>query len=138
MKSSYLLLAAVAALAIGGCSKVKDAAGGGGLPGGGLPSGKVDPNECKGYDSSDAGRKLKAFLTATQEVEKITTEASVTIKGGCVDMGKGLGMAEGDLGGETNDVCAKVIAAIQNNLKVGLKAGAKLKVVAEPAVCKAD
>jgi hypothetical protein len=138
MKSSRLLLAAFgAALVVSGCSKIKDTAGGK-MPGGGLPSGKVDPNECKGLDASDAGKKLKAFLAATQEVEKVTTEASVTIKAGCVDMGKGLGLAEGDLGGETNDVCAKVISTIQGNLKVGLKAGAKLKVVAEPAVCKAD
>jgi hypothetical protein len=138
MKSSRLLLAAFgAALVLSGCSKMKDAAGGK-IPGGGLPSGKVDPNECKGYDSSDAGRKLKAFLTATQEIDKVTTEAQVTIKGGCTDMGKALGMSDADLGGETNDVCAKVISTIQGNLKVGLKAGAKLKIVAEPAVCKAD
>src|ERR1051326_6455484 len=107
MKSSRLLLAAVsAAVVLSGCSKIKDA-GGGKLPGGGLTSGKVDPNECKGIDASDAGKKLKAFLAATQEVEKITTEASITIKGGCVDMGKALGMAEGALGGETNEVAAK-------------------------------
>lgn len=138
MKSSRLLLAAFgAALVLSGCSKVKDAAGGK-IPGGGLPSGKVDPNECSGLSGSDAGRKLKAFLTATQELEKVTTDASVEIKTGCVDMGKDLGMAEGDLGGETNDVCAKVLSSIQANLKAGLKGGAKLKVVAEPAVCKAD
>ena len=66
MKSSRLLLAAVsAALVLSGCSKIKDTAGGK-IPGGGLPSGKVDPNECTGLDASDAGKKLKTFLAATQ------------------------------------------------------------------------
>ena len=41
----------------------------GGVPGVG-PDASLDPNACGGYASSDAGRKLKAFLEATQAVEK--------------------------------------------------------------------
>ena len=44
-------------------------------------------------------------------------------------------MSEADLQGETNDICAKVITTYQNNLKVSLKGGAKLKIEYKPAKC---
>ena len=138
MTTSRLMIAATGvALVLGGCGKLKDAAGGkvpGGLPGGGL-----DPNACGGYSASDAGRKLKAFFEATKELDKISGDISVTVKDSCVLMGKDLGMAEADLGGDDiGAVCNKVIAGIQANLSVAFKGKASLKIVAKPAVCKAD
>jgi modification target Cys-rich repeat protein len=53
-------------------------------------------------------------------------------------MGNELHMNGADLQGETNDVCARVITNIQNNLKVSLKPEAKLNVHYKPAVCKVD
>lgn len=144
MNSSRLLLAsALVALAIvPGCKKVP---GGGGLPNrpnvpGGLggASGEVDPNTCGNYAAQDAGRKLKAFLQATKDLEATTAETVKVVKESCLMMGHELGMSGADLGGETKDICAKVVTAYQDNLKVSLKANAKLKITYKPAVCKID
>src|SRR5206468_3330312 len=43
-----------------------------------------------------------------------------------------------ELEGEGKAVCDRVIATYQNNLKVTLKAGAKLTVKYKPAVCTVD
>lgn len=144
MNSSRLLLAsALVALAIvPGCKKLP---GGGGIPNkpnvpGGLggASGEVDPNTCGNYAAQDAGRKLKAFLQATKDLEATTVETVKVVKESCLMMGHELGMSEADLKGETNDICAKVVTAYQNNLKVSLKPNAKLKITYKPAVCKVD
>src|SRR5258705_3140265 len=92
----------------------------------GMSSGEVDPNTCGNYAAVDAGRKLKAFLQATKDLETTTEETVKVVKQSCVMMGQELGMPEPDLKGETNDICARVITAYQNNLKVSLKAGAQL------------
>jgi len=138
-------LAAVAALvALSGCPKGK-LPGGGGLPGGGnvpggLPTGssKVDPNTCGNYAVSDAGRKLKAFLEATVELDKAVTETEQVVKTSCKIMGQELKMAPGDLEGETKDVCARVITTLRDDLKVSLKKQAALVVTVTPAVCTVD
>jgi hypothetical protein len=107
------------------------------VPGG--ASGEVDPNTCGNYASQDAGMKLKAFLQATKDLEVATTETVKVVKQSCIMMGQELGMADGDLAGDdTNGICAKVITQYQNNLKVDLKANAKLKITFKPAVCKVD
>ncbi len=137
----FLATALVTLVAVTGCPK-------GGVPGGlpstpagmptSMPSGEVDPNTCGNYAAVDAGRKLKAFLQATKDLEATTVETVKVVKQSCVMMGQELGMSEADLQGETNDICAKVITTYQNNLKVSLKANAKLTVKYKPAVCKVD
>ncbi len=144
MNSSRLLLAStIVALAIvPGCKKLP---GGGGLPNkpnvpGGLggASGEVDPNTCGNYAAVDAGRKFKAFLQATKDLLATTEETVKVVRESCIMMGNEMQMPEGDLKGETNDICAKVVTTYQNNLKVSLKPNFKLKTVFKPAVCKVD
>jgi hypothetical protein len=110
------------------------------VPGGlGGASGEVDPNTCGNYAASDAGAKLKIFLQATKDLQTATAETAKLVKQSCVMMGKELGMPEGDISGDdTNGICAKVITAYQDNLKVSLKAGAKLKIKYTPAKCTID
>ncbi len=114
--------------------------GGGSVPGGlGGASGEVDPNTCGNYAASDAGAKLKAFLQATKDLQTTTLETAKVVKQSCVMMGQELGMPEADLSGDdTNGICAKVITTYQNNLKVTMKAGAKLKIQYTPAKCTVD
>ncbi len=143
MNTSRLLLASVVALAlVPGCKKIP---GGGGMPNkpnvpGGLggASGEVDPDTCGNYAATDAGRKLKAFLQATKDLQATAAETVKVVKESCVMMGNEMKMPEGDLKGETNDICAKVITTYQNNLKVSLKPSAKLNIKYKPAVCKVD
>jgi hypothetical protein len=126
-----LLSSLVVVLASAGCSKL----GGHGIPS--MPKGTVDPNACGGYASSDVGAKLKVFLQATKDLEDTTAAASLEIKTSCVDMGKALGLGDGDLkGDDPKAVCDKVIAKIQDNLKVGIKGGAHLKASITPGHCE--
>jgi hypothetical protein len=130
-KHVALSLAVVAVAALTACpGKIP------GIPGGG--SSKVDPNTCGNYAVSDAGRKLKAFLTATAKLETRVTETAKVVKQSCVIMGEKLKMPATDLNAETDVVCARVITRIQDNLKVGLKANASLKVEYKPAICRVD
>jgi hypothetical protein len=110
--------------------------GGGNIPGVGGPS-ALDPNACGGYATSDAGRKLKAFLVATKDVETATVQTIDIVKESCVIAGMELGMVEDDLRkGEAKDTCAKVYGVIDENLKVAIKSKAAYKVKIKPAVCR--
>jgi hypothetical protein len=110
------------------------------VPGGlGGASGEVDPNTCGNYAATDAGAKLKAFLQATKDLETTTAETAKVVKQSCVMMGQELGMSPGDLNiDDTNAICAKVFETYKDNLKVSLKAGAKLKIKYTPAKCTID
>lgn len=142
MKTNLVLAAMTAAALGGGCNKLKDHAPSGvpsnpGVPGG--MSGEVDPDTCGNYAASDAGAKLKAFLRATKDLQTTTIEVAKVVKQSCIHMGEKLGMGAGELGGDdTNAICTNVINTYKNNLKVTVKAGAQLKVVAVPAKCTVD
>src|SRR6059058_2209602 len=105
------VLAATLVFAVVGCGKLKDHAPGG-VPGGvptSMPSGEVDPNTCGNYAASDAGAKLKAFLTATKDLQTTTTETAKVVKQSCITMGNELGMSADALGGDdTGKICDAV------------------------------
>jgi hypothetical protein len=120
----------------GGIPGGKDLPGGGKVPGG--LGGGLDPDACTGLASSDPGRKLRAFLEATKQLDA-TMQATVdVVKTSCVMMGEELKMAPGDLEGDAKPVCERVITQIRDNMKVAIKPKAKLKVDYKPAVCTVD
>ncbi len=125
----------------GGLSKPNIPGGGkvpGGIPGVG-PDSALDPNACGGYSSSDAGRKLHAFLEATADIEKATTETLDVVKQSCIIVGNEIGMTEADYKGEAKDICAAVYGRIDKNLSgVAVKSKAALKIKFKPAVCTVD
>ncbi len=144
--SSRLVLASalVALTTLAGCPKGK-LPGGGGLPNkpdvpGGLGgmSGEVDPDTCANYAASTAGARFKAFLQATKRLQTTAAETAEVVKQSCIMMGREMQMSDAEFTGETKDICAKVITTYQDNLKVSLKANAKLKIEYKPAVCKVD
>jgi hypothetical protein len=101
-----------------------------GLRGGG--TGKVDPNTCGNYAANDAGRKLKAFLEATVQLDQAVQNTENYLRDSCAMMGSELGVSgEGD----TRTVCTNVANALSEHLQVGLKGGAKLTIDYKPAVC---
>lgn len=101
-----------------------------GLRGGG--TGKVDPNTCGNYAANDAGRKLKAFLEATVQLNDTVVNTENYLRDTCAMMGSELGVAgEGD----TRTVCTNVANALREHMSVGLKAGAQLTIDYQPAVC---
>ncbi len=115
---------------------------GGGVPGvpktPGVPghASSVNPNTCGNYAASDAGRKLKAFFEATVQLDKAVHDSENYLLDTCKMMGTELGMS--GLEGNTKDVCNKVIAQLKDNLKLGIKANAKLDIQYKPAVCEVN
>ena len=149
VSSTRMILASalVALVALTGCPKGKlpgglpdkpNVPGSDKVPGGLGGSSDVDPNSCGNYAVSDAGAKLKAFLTATKQLQEITGETAKVVKQSCILMGNELGMTEADYTGETKDICAKVWGVIDANMKVVIKSKAALKVKYKPAVCKVN
>jgi hypothetical protein len=123
----------------GGLPNKPDVPGGGDVPGGLPVGGGLDPGACGNYAASDAGRKLKMFLTATQDLEKTVVETAEIVKTSCKMMGKELGMPPGELDkGTGKEICERVITTIRDNMKVAFKPNAKLKVTYKPAVCSID
>ena len=132
--------ALLAVFSLGGCPGAKvpgGVPGGPNIPGHGSKASSVDPNTCGNYAASDAGAKLKAFLEATVALNQAVVEVQGDVTASCKTMAEKLGSpTEGD----TKTVCNGVADAIRNNLKVGIKGSAALKVNYKPAVCtvKAD
>jgi len=140
-----LATALVAITTLAGCPKGGKGLGGlgdkpglpGGVPGGlGGSSGMVDPDSCGNYAASEAGRRFKAFLQATADLQAATEETVKVVKQSCIMIGEEIGMIPADLQGETNEVCAKVYGTVNSNMKVAFKGKAALKVQYKPAVCR--
>lgn len=129
-RSLWIAACAAAVLVLSGCP------GGPKIPGRGGSG--VDPNTCGNYAASDAGRKLKAFLEATVRVDEEAQRLVNVVGESCAIMGRELGMAGPDLEGQPKDVCARVYGRLNDDLKVAIKADAKLNVVYKPAVCTID
>jgi hypothetical protein len=135
IKSGFFTAVVVSGLAalLAGCP-----AGGQNLPTGG-PSGmrgggagSVDPDTCGNYAANDTGRKLKAFLEATVQLDQAVKNTENYLRDSCAMMGSELGVSgEGD----TRTVCTNVANALSEHMQVGLKGGAKLKIDYQPAVC---
>ncbi len=149
MRTTSILAAALMVAACGGkLPGGHSVPGSDKVPGGGVPgtpavlsgqSGEVDPHTCGNYAASDAGARLKAFLQATKDLQTTTIETAKVVKQSCIMMGQEMSMPPGDLeGDDTNAICAKVFQTYHDNLKVSLKAGAKLKIKYVPAKCTVD
>ncbi len=130
---SFLVVALSAALTtLTGCPK------GGGIPGRGGSGSNIDPNTCGNYAASDAGRKLKAFLEATVKLDA-EAQAVVNVVGeSCAIMGRELQMSANELQGEPKAVCDRVLARLNDDMKVAFKGEASLKIDYKPAVCTVD
>lgn len=102
---------------------------------GGATSSRVDPNTCGNYAATDAGRKLKAFLEATVQLDAAVKNTENYLRDSCALMARELGVATD---GDTRTVCTNVSNALREHLSVGLKAGAKLTIKYQPAVCTVD
>jgi hypothetical protein len=138
ISTRYLPLAVLTAtMMLAGCPK-GGVPGSGDLPGGGKVPGGIPGGDCGEYATNDAGRKIKAFLDATKQLDATVKQTVDVVGESCRMMGQELQMSAGDLDGDTKTVCNKVIATIKDNLKVAIKPKAKLKIDYKPAVCTVD
>jgi hypothetical protein len=96
----------------------------------------VNPGACKGYDTKDIGKKIKAFLKATVALDKAVAESQTSLLDTCKAMGSAMDMS--DLSGDVAVVCDAVSKELEANLQGGVKANAKLDIEYKPAVCTVD
>jgi hypothetical protein len=86
--------------------------------------------------------KIKGFLEAAYTLDKVMIDMEAGLMASCGELGKNLGMAEGELKAEAGGgkgaekVCAAVAAKIKGALKAN--AEAKLSVQIDPPKCYAD
>jgi hypothetical protein len=109
--------------------------------GGSQPSGggvrPVQPDACGKIDTTDAGRKLYAFLVATAELDKQVIELNKTAKRACLSMAAELRLPAAQIGGTTAFVCKNVATAMRDALAAAgqVEQEAKFEVVYKPAEC---
>lgn len=113
-----------------GVSDVADAAGGCD----GMKSGDFASLDLKGDAKGNA--KVVGFLEASFSLQKVSAEMDAELSAGCSEIGKGLGMGEDELKGDTEKVCGGVAAKIQAAMKAN--AEAKITVEFEEPRCHVD
>ncbi len=111
--------------------------GGGGAAGGGGGGGGVaiNPNACGAINTTNAGRKLYAFLVASSELDRASLELESTVRDACLRMNTELGTPTD---GDTKTVCARAKQELDANLQVSIKSEKRLVTKYTPPVCKTD
>ena len=120
------------ALALAACPPPAQQGGGGG--GGGASAG-ISPDSCGKIDTSSVGRKVYAFLVASQELDRASLELENTVKGACAKMARDLGVSDA---GDTKTVCMTAKQALDANLQVSVKTEKKFVTKYTPPVCHTD
>ena len=106
--------------------------GGGGRGGGGLA---ISPDSCGKIDTSNIGRKVYAFLVASAELDRASSELERSIWDACKRMAVELGVSPA---GDIKEVCTRAINELDANLKVSVKSESRLVTRTVPPVCKTD
>jgi hypothetical protein len=122
----------LSALALAACPPPAQQGGGGGGGGGGAG---ISPDSCGKIDTSNVGRKVYAFLVASQELDRASLELENTVKGACAKMARDLGVSDA---GDTKTVCMAAKAALDANLQISVKTEKKFVTKYTPPVCHTD
>ena len=126
-------LGVVLVATIASCPPPKGAGGGGGGGGGGgVP---INPDSCGSINTNPVGRKMYAFLVASAELDRASTELENTVHEACNRMNTEFGMATT---GDTRAVCTRAKQALDANLQVSIKTEKRLVTKYTPPVCKTD
>jgi hypothetical protein len=98
----------------------------------------VQPDSCGKIDTNDAGRKLYAFLKASETLDKEVAGLYREAKRGCLAMAAELKLPAAQLEGDLAFVCKNVAKEIHDGLANGFEGEYKMTVKYEPAVCTVD
>jgi hypothetical protein len=111
--------------------------GGGGTSGGGGggASAAVDPDACGQINTSAAGHKVYAFLVASAELDRASTELEDSVHEACRKMALDLEVSPE---GTTKELCARAAAELEANFQVSVKTEKKMVTQYTPAVCHTD
>lgn len=138
-------VALLAVLAVGaGCPAAGTGRASGSASGSGSVTGErraeVNPDACGKINTTDAGRRLYAFLVATAALQKEVLELQKQAKRACLNMAAELKLPQDQLAGDTRFVCHNVAVALRDNLAAAQKQEHEptFEVVYKPAQCVVD
>jgi len=117
--------------AFAACPPPKKGADTTGAPGGTA----VNPDGCGKINTSNAGRKLYAFLVASAALDKASFELENTVRSACITMANDLGVSPE---GKTGEICARAKAELDANLQISVKTEKRLVTKYTPPVCTTD
>lgn len=95
----------------------------------------ISPDSCGTINTTATGRKLYAFLVASAELDRTTSELENSIRDACRKMAMDLGVSpEGD----TKTVCNTAATELQANMQVSIKTEKQMVTRTTPPVCHTD
>src|SRR5512142_2695968 len=97
------------------CPPASQTPGGGGGGGGGNRAVGINPDACGQINTTKVGRKLYAFLVASAELDRASTELEGGVHDACRHMAADLGTSTD---GDTRTLCTRVAQELQANLQV--------------------
>jgi hypothetical protein len=118
-----------------GCPPPPGGRGGRGGGGGGAGGAGINPGACGKIDTDPVGRKLYAFLVASDELDRASIELEGTVHRACGTMATILGIPAT---GDTKDLCNRTAIALRDNLQVSVKTESRLVTRTVPPVCHTD
>lgn len=117
---------------LGGCPKGGPGAGGPGGGGGGGGGGGVNPTACGNISTSEVGRKMQNFLTASAELDAAASGLEMSVADACRKMAAELGVStEGD----TRTVCNRASEELKANLQVSVSSESRMVTRYKEPVC---
>lgn len=128
------MLLPLALLALGSCGPLPAGNGTGGPQGQGGGQG-INPNACGKISTSDVGRKVHAFLTASAELDRASIQLESSVKDACIRMAQELQI---ETTGNTEAVCGRVAQELEASLEVSVSQEQRLVTRTEPPVCTTE
>lgn len=95
----------------------------------------VDPDACGTINTTATGRKLYAFLVASAELDRTTSQLESSIRDACRRMAVDLGVSPD---GDTKTVCNTAATELSANMQVSIKTEKQMVTRTTPRVCHTD
>lgn len=125
-KATFLVPAVLGVSFLAACPPPKN--GGGGSSG-------INPSACGNINVGPASRRMNAFLVASLELDRASTELENSVVGACRKMAVELGI---NPMGDTRTVCNAVAAELDANLKVSVSQEKRLVTREVPGECHTE
>ena len=97
-----------------------------------------DPDSCGDYTSIDVGRKLYAFFRAAARLKQEVQTSEAYLATTCAIMADPLGVVITNPNRNTKNSCDKVLSALRDHVRLGLKAHPGFHIDYQPASCNVD
>jgi hypothetical protein len=95
----------------------------------------IHPDACGAIDGNPVGRKVYAFLVASEELDRTSAALEDSIHHACVQMA---GLLDVAVDGGTKRVCGRVARALDDNLQVSVRTESRLVTRYVPPQCHTD